>query len=115
MRARGLRPCSLTAFSDAISNADAASFVGDDTAAVKYFAPSSNGNEAIFSKEVSRGPSSTLKSPSGTISRSKRPSVCAWRARRCDSSANTSMSSRLMFHFSAISSAPWNCETGSVP
>jgi len=45
--------------------------------------PSDRGaSEAIFSSDVSRGPSSRETPASGTISRSKRPSSRAWRARR---------------------------------
>jgi hypothetical protein len=51
----------------------------------------------------------------GTISRSKRPSSIARIARWWDSSANASMSSRVMSHFSAIISAPRNWLTSWSP
>ena len=52
---------------------------------------------ASFSIDVSRrGPSSTAKSPTGTISDSKRPSSIAFTARSCERSAQASWSSREM-------------------
>ncbi len=73
------------------------------------------GSERILSQSGSRGPSSAAHSPSGTISASKRPSACAVMARRCDSTAKASMSSREMFHLSAIISAERNWLTSCVP
>jgi hypothetical protein len=46
----------------------------------------------------------------GTIWVSKRPSAHAWAARSCDCLPKASSASRLMPHFWAMSSAPWNCE-----
>ncbi|SKX18886.1 Uncharacterised protein [Mycobacteroides abscessus subsp. massiliense] len=65
---------------------------------------------AIFSSVLSRGPSSTRKSPTGMISLSKCPLRIAAKARSWLESANCSISSRLMSHFSAIISAPRNWE-----
>ena len=69
----------------------------------------------IFSRSGSRRAFvERRRPPSGTISRSKRPSSRARSARSCDSSANASMSSRVMSHFSAIISAARNCDTSCV-
>ena len=73
------------------------------------------GSVRIFSKFGSAGPSSWSSPSSGTISASKRPSVRARMARSCDSTANASMSSREMSHFSAIISAPRNWLTSPSP
>ena len=51
----------------------------------------------------------------GSISRSNRPSAIAVRARSCEASANSSISSRLMSHFSAIISAERNWQTSWSP
>jgi hypothetical protein len=116
MRARGVTPRSFTARSDITSSAAAPSEICDATAAVSRPPSVSVGSCAIFSSEVPRrGPSSTDASPSGTISRSKRASSIARIARSWLSSAYTSMSSREMSHFSAMSSAPRNCEISCVP
>ena len=78
--------------------------------------PSARGfSPAIFSSEVSRGHSSTAKSPTGTISFANRPSLMAVRARVCEARANSSISARLMSHFSAIISAERNWETSWSP
>ena len=75
---------------------------------------------ASASRDVSRrGVSSTANSvptcgfctSTGTISFSKRPSSIAAIARRCDSSENSSSSSRERFHSSAIASAEIPCGT----
>ena len=92
-----------------------ASEICDDTAAVKRPPSTSVFSERIFSQFGSRGPSSRSRPLSGAISRSKRPSACARSARSCDSTANASMSSRLMPHFSAIISAARNWLTSCVP
>ena len=102
--------------SEATSTAVAPSEIWLDTAAVSRPPGISVGSLAIFSRLVSRrGPSSFLTSPYGSISPAKRPSSMARIARRWLSSAKRSMSSRVMFHFSAISSAPRNCDTSCVP
>ena len=49
------------------------------------------------------------------ISRLKKPPPMARSARRLLSSAYSSISRRLMFHFAAIISAARNCDTSSVP
>ena len=115
MRARGVspwsdRPCSLT-----ISSAAEASEICEAHAAVTRPPSVSVGSERILSQFGSRGPSSAAQSPSGTISASKRPSARARMARSCDSTANASMSSREMSHFSAIISAERNWLTSWVP
>ena len=115
MRARGFSPWSFTACSLAMSSAADASLIWLDTAAVRRPPSTSVGSERIFSQLGSRGPSSNVHSPSGTISFSNRPSARARSARSCDSTANSSMSSREMSHFSAIISAPRNCETSWSP
>lgn len=81
-RARGVRPCSRTARSEASSIAAAPSETWEEQAAVMV-PPSMTGfRPAIFSSEVSRrGPSSTVTSPYATVSRSKRPSSIAPSAR----------------------------------
>ena len=115
-RARGVSPWSFTARSDMTRTALAASEIWDDTAAVSRPPSTSAGSLAICSSEVPRrGPSSAVTSPSATISRSKRPSSCAVTARWWLSSANASMSARLIPHFSAMSSPPRNCDTSWVP
>jgi hypothetical protein len=111
-----LRPCVFTARSDAISIAEAPSEIWLDTAAVRRPSGSSVLSFAIFSRLVSRrGPSSLRTSPNGAISFSKRPSSMARIARWWLSNANASMSSRVMSHFSAIISAPRNCDTSPAP
>jgi hypothetical protein len=65
---------------------------------------------AIFSRLDSRGPSSVRKDPTGTISFSKCPARMAANAFSWLPKANSSISSREMFHFSAIISAPRNWE-----
>ena len=115
MRARGFRPCVLTACSLAISSAADASEICDDTAAVSRPPSTSVRSERILSRSGSRGPSSNVRPLSGSISRSKRPSARARSARWCDSTANSSMSSRDRSHFSAIISAERNCDTSCVP
>ena len=73
-------------------------------------------NAAILAKLVSRrGPSSASTAPYGMISRSKRPSSAAAAARRWLSNAYSSISARLIPHFSAISSAARNWETSWRP
>ena len=73
-------------------------------------------SDAIFSRVVSRrGPSSWTTPLSGSISRSNRPSSMARIARWWLSYAKASISSRVISHFSAIISAPRNCETSWVP
>ena len=115
-RARGVTPWSFTACSDITSIPDAPSEICDETAAVSRPPSSSGGSCAIFSSDVPRrGPSSAVTPSSGAISLSKRPSSCARIARSWLSSANASMSSREMFHFSAIISAPRNCEISWSP
>ena len=107
-----------------MSDAAAPSVICDELPAV--ITPSSGLNAgfslASFSTDESgRMPSSRVivSVPSsvmigtGTISRSKRPSSVARAARRCDSTENASFSSRLMFHFSAMSSAEMPCGTRS--
>ena len=114
-RARGVSPCCSTARSEAISIAEEASQICDATAAVMR-PPSANGlRPAIFSSEVSRGHSSVSKPATGTISFLNRPSSMAVRARVCEARANSSISSRLMSHFSAIISADRNWETSCSP
>ena len=68
MRARGFRPWSFTACSLAMSSAADASEIWLDTAAVSRPPSTSVGSERIFSQLGSRGPSSNVHSPSGTIS-----------------------------------------------
>ena len=115
MRARGVRPWSFSACSRAMSSAADASLIWLATAAVIRPPSTSVGRLRIFSQFGSRGPSSWSSPPSGTISASKRPSACARMARSWDSTANASMSSREMSHFSAIISAPRNWLTSSSP
>ena len=115
MRARGVRPWSFTACSLAMSSAADASLSWLDTAAVTRPPGTSVGSERIFSRFGSRGPSSSTASPSGAISASKRPSARAFSARVCEVTAQSSMSSREMFHFSAMSSAPRNWFTSWSP
>ena len=110
-----MSPCFSTARSEAISIAEDASQICEATAAVIRPPSGSGVSPAIFSSEVSRGHSSTAKSPTGAISFSNRPSSMAVRARLCEASANSSISSRLMSHFSAIISAQRNWETSWSP
>src|SRR5947208_6599912 len=114
-RALGFNPCVRTAASDATSTAEAASEIWLDTAAVSR-PPSTNvRRDAILARSGSRGPSSRVTPASGTISRSKRPSSVARRARGGASAGYASMSSREIAHFSAMSSAPRNCDTSWSP
>ena len=104
-----------------MSIAAAPSVICDEFAAVTT--PSSlNAGFSLASvsiDESGRMPSSAENSSSplsvvtwiGTISRSKRPSERARAARLCDSTENSSLSSREMPHFSAISSAEMPCGT----
>ena len=115
IRARGVRPWSATACSEAISIADEASQIWDATAAVIRPPGASGSRPAIFSMDVSRGHWSVSKSPTGTTSLSKRPSAIAVRARSCEASANSSISTREMSHFSAIISAERNWLTSWSP
>ena len=116
MRARGVRPCVSSPRSLTISSAADASEIWLDTAAVTRPSGRSSGSPAIFSRLVSRrGPSSVVTPATGTISRSNRPSSIARTARRCDSSANRSMSSREIPHLAAIMSAERNCDTSWSP
>ena len=115
-RARGFRSYCFTAPSEAISKAADASLIWLDTAAVSRPPSWRVFKDAIFSSEVSRrAVSSAAKSPYATISLAKRPSSMAPTARWWLSSANRSMSSREMSHFSAIISAERNCDTSCVP
>ncbi len=66
IRARGLRPCSLTACSDASRTALAPSEIWLAIAAVSRPPSESVFNPAIFSSDVSRGPSSVTKVPPST-------------------------------------------------
>ena len=105
----------MTACSEASSTALAPSEIWLAIAAVSRPPSRSGLSPAIFSRVVSRGPSSVRKSPTGTISFSKWPSriaanACSWLA-----SANSSISSREMSHFSAIISAPRNWEISWSP
>jgi hypothetical protein len=73
-------------------------------------------SEAIFSIVESRMPSSVVisfpsASSTGRISAWKRPSAVARAAYCCERRPKRSMSSRLMFHFSAIISAEMPCGT----
>jgi hypothetical protein len=87
-----------------------------DTAAVRRPPSVMVLRPAIFSIVVSgRGPSSSVTAPKGRISRAKRPSAVARAARMWLSYAKASMSSRLMFHFSAIISADRNWLTRPAP
>ena len=82
MRARGVRPWSLTACSDAISRAAELSEICDETAAVRRPPSTRVRRVAIFSSVDSRrGPSSCATPSSGSISASKRPSSMARMAR----------------------------------
>ncbi len=95
--------------------AEDASQICEATAAVIRPPGASGSSPAIFSSEVSRGHWSVPKSPTAAISRSKRPSTAAARARSCEARANSSISSRLMSHFSAIISAERNWLTSWSP
>ena len=119
-RARGVSPCSATARSEATSSALAPSQIWDATAAVTRPPGASGSSPAIFDSDVSRGHwsvSTTVPSGSvtGSISPAKRPSAIAVRARSCETSANSSISSREMPHFSAIISAERNWLTSWSP
>ena len=114
-RARGESPWSASPRSLTISSAAEASEICDEHAAVTRPPSVRAGSERILSQSGSRGPSSAVHSPSGTISASKRPSSRARMARVWDSTANSSISSRPMSHFSAINSADRNWLTSCVP
>ena len=116
MRARGVRPWSATACSEATSRAAAPSLVWLASAAV-IRPPSTRGASwAIFSMlPPLRGPSSCSTPASGATSGWNRPSSIAVMARSWLVRAKASISSREMSHFSAISSAPRNWETSWVP
>ncbi len=98
-----------------MSSAAEASAIWLDTAAVTRPPSCRVFSVAIFSRVDSRGGSSTAKSPTGTISRSKRPSAMALSARSLLCRPKRSMSSREMSHFFAIMSAELNCETSPSP
>ena len=110
IRARGVRPWSRDrAARRRSASPTEASQICEATAAVIRPPGASGSRPAIFSSEVSRGHSSVAKrrrrEVDGSISLSNRPSAIAVRARSCEASANSSISSRLMSHFSAIISA----------
>ncbi len=123
-RARGFRPSWAARSSEAMRTAAAPSVIWDELPAVMTPSGLNAGlSVASFSTVLSgRIPSSALTScaPSGpvtvtgTISRSKRPSSRARAARRCDSTAKRSFSSREIPHFSEIISAemPWGTRSG---
>ena len=108
-----------------MSMAAAPSVICDELPAVMSGAASSHpwadASDASFSSVVSRRmPSSTVSvSPvrvpsssltgTGRISRAKCPLSVAAAARRWLSRANSSMSSRVIFHLSASTCATWNC------
>ena len=115
IRARGVRPWVATAASLAMSSEAEASLIWLAMAAVIRPPSTRVGRLRIFSQFGSRGPSSRARSPTGAISASKRPSAAALRARVWDSTANSSMSSRLMSQRSAIISAPRNWLTSPSP
>ncbi len=116
MRARGVRPCSATARSDAMSSAAEPSEIWLETAAVSRPSGIRVRSPAIFSRVVPRrGPSSVVTSPSGAISRSKRPPSMAAIARSWLRRAKASMSAREMSHFAAIISALLNWLSWSPP
>ena len=116
MRARGLSRLRLTAPSEAISSAAAASAIWLDTAAVMRPPAVSASSVAIFSSVVpTRGVSSCCRPLMGAISRAKKPRSMARVARRLLSSANSSICRRVIFHFAAIISAARNCDTSSPP
>ena len=82
MRARGRRPCSRTACSEATSSAAEASAIWLDSAAVTSPPSRSGFSPAILAAEVSRrGHSSVVTSPYGTISASNAPASIAATAR----------------------------------
>ena len=111
MRARGVSPWSFTACSPRSAARRSASLIWLATAAVTRPPSTSVGSERIFSQFGSRGPSSNVRPSSGAISRLEAAlGTRARSARSWDSTANSSMSSREMSHFSAISSAPRNCD-----
>ena len=114
-RARGVSWWSFTACSDATSMALDASQIWDATAAVIRPPGDSGSRPAIFSSDVSRGHSSVVKSPTGAIWDSNRPSAIAARARSWEASANSSICSREIPHFSAIISAERNWLTSWSP
>ena len=108
IRARGVRPCSRTALSEAMSSADDPSVIWLDSAAVSRPPSRIVGSVAIFSSVVSRIPSSRAHSPTGTTWVSKRPSAHAAAALAWLLSASSSIAPRLMSHRSAINSPPRN-------
>ena len=115
MRARGVRPWARRPFSLTTSSAAAASAIELETAAVSRPRSTRVGSERILAQSGRRGGSSALRPKAGRISRSKRPSAAARNARSCEVTANRSMSSRLMSHFSAIISADRNWEISWSP
>ncbi len=110
-----MSPWSRSACSDTTSIAADASLIWLATAAVMRPPSRSVGSERIFSQLGSRGPSSRASPATGTISRSKRPSAVAVRARSWEVTAKASMSSRVIDQFSAIMSAPRNWLTSWSP
>ncbi len=81
MRARGVRSCAFTAASEATRTALAPSEIWLASAAVRVPPARRVGNFAIASRLVSRGHSSMVKSPTGTVSLANRPSAIAACAR----------------------------------
>ncbi len=116
IRARGVRLWSLTACSEASSTALAPSEIWLATAAV-IRPPSLSGGQAghLLQRCLPRGLVDGEVRPPATISLSKWPARIASNARWWLASAKRSMSSREMSHFSAIISAPRNCEISWSP
>ena len=117
MRARGVRPCSFSARSDTTRIAAAASEIWLETAAVSRPPSTSAGSvghllerrlaaRAFVDGDVAERHDLALEA--ALVDR-------GWIARVWLSSANRSISSREMSHFSAIISAPRNCDTSWVP
>ena len=115
MRARAFKPYFFSAAAETISIAAAASPVWLDTPAVMLPPGASGSSFCICSSVESRVVSSCSRPLVTMISFLKRPSAIAARARRWLSSENCSISSREMFHLSAIICAPTNCDTGWLP
>ena len=116
-RARGVRPCSFTARSEATSSADAPS---RDLARHRRGEPSARAQRLQLRHLLERGVAAralvaAARRRAARSRASKRPSSIARSARWWLSSAKRSMSSREMSHFSAIISAPRNCDTSCVP
>ena len=129
IRARGDSPRSF-AFAAVISSTAAAPSViwEDEPAVCTPFSRPTGLSLANASSDVSRSPSSrvtvcvlsvglpsssTSGASTGVTSRSNRPSAHARCARVCDSSPKRSQSSRVTPHFSAMRSAPSNCDVTS--